>query len=1189
MNSVPRKLTLGLIVALGAAACGDDVTVSEQPAPTPVVRSVIVSPSAANIAVGGTSTFGSAVDADAGLQTTVTWTSSNGSVATVNNQGTATGVASGTTSICATSTQDTNKSSCAQLTVAAAGVTRAVVVSPAASTINVGATFAFGVSVDADAGIPSTVTWSSSTPAVATVNASGVATGVSAGTTSICATSTADANKSGCSQLTVQVAAPSAIVVSPSAVEVEVGTTQAFLAQVTAGAGIPTTVTWSSSNTSVATVSSAGVATAVAAGTTAICATSTADASKNNCAAMTVVNPPVIPPATVEIDAITIGCDAIAMTLAPGVACNLNSPVASNNVFGEFQVQTNVNRPVGSNVTGVRLQVLNAGDNSVEWEATQTLSADAMATVEGLSAQVSSNRVTFTVQSAAYTINGAGTAATPRHLNGQKKIRVSLLGGVGGTATSADRDLTFRNANGFHITQTVDLSGNNPNGVAARRLDAAGLQWTGGTNLTFRSLPVAYTGAINPASHVVTFGGGCGNTARTRTVSGVDAAFPYTSGAAATLTAGASDVNGYGIQAGCGAAYTVGETPSANGVMAGTGNPFINIALGGNFGATNTLNNAQTPVEPTEDVAPAIRLDNLGPVAPTVTNTPNGRTGGWMNSEVALAAISPANANGTITTASTDAGYNAAGVPATGAPGISYTAYVCASGTTAAVCAGAIPGNLSATAAAGPANGVPRTSLAGFPETLTPTSNVLVHQAVDAFRNRTITSNSSIGVDLTQPIMIDLGSTADQTIVNTGALSLNVGVYDALSGFNTSGDLLVSGVRVTAGVGTQTRALMTGFGTGAINTTPFATAANTAPTSAHLVATPATPAYTQIATQINMNSALSVTASVPGYFVVKAQGRDRAGNRSDFFTRAFYRNQNEIPLITGLNSALTYTGGVVAQFPASAQDATEIVQGELRLSYPNTGGQIIYSRPTPVVSQMWDDAGISNPAAVDFAVPFFLHSVRQVNGSGAVVSDDATQKPTTVHGRVYNPFGTNEFHQQPPNPALSGVGANGRSADFSAPILGTQVSTAAANIWAPGGGQNIADFTLALSSCSTAGGIETCTWVAEVRGPTGSFTNPFTYGIGLLEAQGATTNWRLINATQPMGEITDLTNLTTTITPLFSAPFPTLDNGNATNGRVFQWQITTARPTGLGLFTYRVMGVKTTGAALVSTAQNNTY
>ena len=55
MNSVSRQLTLGMIVALGAAACGDDVTVTEQtppPAPTPVVRSVVVSPSAATIAAG---------------------------------------------------------------------------------------------------------------------------------------------------------------------------------------------------------------------------------------------------------------------------------------------------------------------------------------------------------------------------------------------------------------------------------------------------------------------------------------------------------------------------------------------------------------------------------------------------------------------------------------------------------------------------------------------------------------------------------------------------------------------------------------------------------------------------------------------------------------------------------------------------------------------------------------------------------------------------------------------------------------------------------------------------------------------------------------------------------------------------------------------------------------------------------
>lgn len=656
MNSVSRKLTLGMIVALGAAACGDDVTVAEQtppPAPTPIVRSVIVSPSAATIAVGGTFGFGSAVDADAPLATTVTWTSSNPAVATVNNAGVATGTAAGTTSVCATAAADATKSSCSQLTVAAAGVPRAVVVSPAAAQIFVGASFAFGASVDADAGIPSSVTWTSSNTAVATINAStGVVTAVTAGVSSICARSTVDANKSGCSQLTVSVAAPSAVSVTPSVIQIEVGKTQAFSAQVQAGAGIPTSVAWTSSNEAVATVTTAGVASAVSAGTTAICATSTADASKRSCAAVTVVAPPVIAPATISIDAITIGCDAIAAALAGANACSLTSPVATNNVFGEFQVRTNVNRPAGSTVTGVRLEVLDAATNIVEATQTQTLSAEPIV-AEGLAAQTAANTVTFSVQSADYNTN----TGVPSHVNGQKRVRVSLVGGT--STASADRELTFRNANGFHITVAA-IPALNGAGVASTA-PVAGRIFTGGVPLTFRALPVSYTNvAVNATTLAISFGSAAcdlsGTGVRTAATTANTATFAYTS----ATTPAATSVNAYEFNpsAGCATANPFGEFPTANAVDA-NGNPFINIGLGGVFGANNTLNNPAGPVVPTGATAPGLRLDNRAPATTIVVNTnPNGRANNWLNDAVTFNTVGAAATNNMLLTGSTavDAG-----------------------------------------------------------------------------------------------------------------------------------------------------------------------------------------------------------------------------------------------------------------------------------------------------------------------------------------------------------------------------------------------------------------------------------------------------------------------------------------------------------------------------------------------------
>ncbi len=90
-----------------------------------------------------------------------------------------------------------------------------VTVSPSNATINVGATIQLAVSVTGDATTDKTVVWSSSSPAVATVDAAGKVTGVTAGTVTVTATSKADASKASAAAITVQ-AVSTPITVPPS-------------------------------------------------------------------------------------------------------------------------------------------------------------------------------------------------------------------------------------------------------------------------------------------------------------------------------------------------------------------------------------------------------------------------------------------------------------------------------------------------------------------------------------------------------------------------------------------------------------------------------------------------------------------------------------------------------------------------------------------------------------------------------------------------------------------------------------------------------------------------------------------------------------------------------------------------------------------------------------------------------------
>jgi hypothetical protein len=1018
MNSVPRKLTVGLGLALVAAACGDDVTVQETPQPTPVVRSVIVTPGSATVAPGGSFTFGAAVNADAGItDRTVNWSTSDQNVAGVDQDGKAT--------------------------------------------------------------------------AVASLTAGGVA--------SICAAANADQTVKSCAQLTVTPAAP---------------------------------------------------------------------------------------PATVQIAAITVTCQPLTQSNPAFAACGLQQAVSTSNVFGQMDVAVDIQRPAGtaSGITGVRLEILNSATGTVEDSYTQSLSGDFLASDENaIGFQTGqSNRVTFEVQTAKYDLSGAGGTAKVFHPNGPKRVRVTLIGGSGATAT-AETPLTFRNANGFHMGFTTNLvSGNNENGAAISQVAANGLVWKGGTDLAVQAIPVSYTGqAVVAAGSTVNFGipgcdlSGVGPRAVAATLSGgiLTGTINYTNGSGATL----GDLDQYTTSAACAPA---GETPFATAIDA-TNNPFINvplaavnpITLGPGFPG-NILNGLANAVNPALATIPSIRLDNGAPTAPTITNIPNGRGPGtpqsWFNTEVVLNGLNTgATSNGTVCNGtSAVAPCAGGGTPAPADAGIGGTvtlrAYICASGSTATTCAGA---------ASPPGAGV--ADVTGEAETLLVTTRAFVVAAFDLFLNRSLSNGPlGIGVDKTAPTNANNGSPADLALIDVVAAEvLSAGFADVLSGFTAAGAVQHSLISVVGGAGGLVRANV--VGSGSISATPFATAAasGTPAGTGTFVNTPAAAAYAPAPTVIT-TTAIAVPAG-PAYFIYQARARDQAGNLSPMFVRRLYVNASDIPLLTGLNSASVYTGGLAASFPATAAAAVEVIAGELRLAYPNlagtTGTDIIYSRPTPTVDPAFDD-NMPFPASVPFLVSAFIRGVQGVTGAGAPDGATfATVKPTGVRGRAYNPWGNGLalFSAGNSTPATL-VGASGVSADFTAPILAAQIAgntdysaAPAATLiasWLTSTGVSVPPAT-----CTDNGATFTCSLTATARGPAGTFVNPFAGGLAVLEsfddgAAAPTGDWRIISGPGAVSlgapSAANPAGVTVTVTPNFVAPFPTLDNGV---NRDFTWTITITR------------------------------
>src|SRR5437879_7811056 len=166
------------------------------------VASVTVSPASASIGIGGTRQL-SAVTKDAAGNTltgrAVTWASSNLAVATVGGTGLVTGVTVGSVTITATSEGKSGTATISIIIVPVASVT----VSPAAASIAISGTRQLSAVTKDSAGNTLTgrvVTWGGSNTAVATVDATGLVTGVIAGSATMTATSE---GKSGTASITV--------------------------------------------------------------------------------------------------------------------------------------------------------------------------------------------------------------------------------------------------------------------------------------------------------------------------------------------------------------------------------------------------------------------------------------------------------------------------------------------------------------------------------------------------------------------------------------------------------------------------------------------------------------------------------------------------------------------------------------------------------------------------------------------------------------------------------------------------------------------------------------------------------------------------------------------------------------------------------------------------------------------------
>ncbi len=262
-------------VTITARAEGQSDTATLTVTPPPVA-SVSVTPESAEVQVGSTVALtATTLDAGGAVLTgrTVTWSSSDAEIAIVGSDGTVTALSLGIATITARSEGQSGESTIAVVPIPVASVD----VTPATATVELGQTQQFTATPVDSNGTPladRSVSWTSGDTGILIVDGNGLATAVGVGTATVTATSE---GVEGAATLTVVPRPVASIEVTPAASEIVAGASVQLDATVRDAEGgllEGRTVAWTSSDPSVATVTSAGLVTGVAVGSATITASS---------------------------------------------------------------------------------------------------------------------------------------------------------------------------------------------------------------------------------------------------------------------------------------------------------------------------------------------------------------------------------------------------------------------------------------------------------------------------------------------------------------------------------------------------------------------------------------------------------------------------------------------------------------------------------------------------------------------------------------------------------------------------------------------------------------------------------------------------------------------------------------------------------------------------------------------------
>jgi len=309
-----------------------EVTVTSSAPITVPATGVTLNRVSASLAVGAETTLVATVAPSSATNKNVTWTSSDTDIATVDSNGKVTAHSEGTVTITVKTEDGDYTANCA---VSVKVPVTSVSLNKETTSLVVGAEETLTAAVAPDNASDKDVTWTSSNTGVATVDSAGKVTAIAEGTVIITVT-TEDGNRTATCIVTVTVSA-TGVTLNKASTSLDVGVEESLEATVAPDNATNKNVTWTSSDTDIATVDSYGKVKAISVGSATITVT-TVDGNHTATCTVTVTEPaPVTTPVTsVSLNKATTSIvagseETLAATVLPDNATNKNVTWSSSN------------------------------------------------------------------------------------------------------------------------------------------------------------------------------------------------------------------------------------------------------------------------------------------------------------------------------------------------------------------------------------------------------------------------------------------------------------------------------------------------------------------------------------------------------------------------------------------------------------------------------------------------------------------------------------------------------------------------------------------------------------------------------------------------------------------------------------------------------------------------------------------